>query len=139
MTNYKIKILKRLIIVSTLTIVLYFVISVGFYFISSRDVNTAVFEGFVFDKVTLKPISNSTIVILSERYESDLGQSNYDEFLGNDTIHLRSNTQGHYIGHIKKSAYFTIQIFKENYDPIITKGYYTRKRNHLNFYLKKRR
>ena len=97
------------------------------FYQSVTDVKDVKVDGYVYDATTKKPINDATVVINNERYVSDKGRSNFDEYLGHDIIRLRTDASGHYSTIIKKSAFLWIDFEKEGYQNTSIDGQYSTK------------
>ena len=120
------------------TLALLFIAIVGYfyvYYLSVIDTTNVKLEGYVFDKKTKKPIENVLVVINNERYESDSGHKNYDEYLGHDKIKLYTDKNGYYSTVIKKSAFVYIDFEKEGYARFTENGKYSSKTMNYETYL----
>ncbi|RXM51393.1 hypothetical protein BOQ64_15190 [Chryseobacterium sp. CH25] len=62
------------------------------------------------------------MTVTNDRYENDNGHRNYDEYLGQDKIQVRTNNEGYYSITFKKSAYVYIYLEKEGYQSLEEKG-----------------
>lgn len=62
------------------------------FYKSVTDTEDVKLSSFIYDEKTKQPIPNTLIMIISERYEDDGGNTNYDEYLGKDTIKLYSDS-----------------------------------------------
>ena len=87
----------------------------AFWFYSATDTKNVHLSGYVFDKVTNRPIQNAIIIVKNYRYESDNGVSNYSEYLGEDNFELKSDENGFYQIKIPKSAFIVIVVKKDDY------------------------
>ena len=97
---------------------LLFLIFIGYvivFFVSSTDTENVHLEGYVYDLNTKKPIYNAKIFIINNRYEDDEGNSNFDEYLGEDKFIMLTDENGFYKQEIKKSAFVFIKVSKEGY------------------------
>jgi|GEM_PF-574502 len=115
-----------------------FIAIVGYFvafYMSVTDTNNIKLEGHVFDKKTKKPIENVLVIINSDRYESDSGHKNYDEYLGHDKIKLYTDKNGYYSTVIKKSAFVYINFEKEEYARFTENGRYSSKTMNYETYL----
>lgn len=119
------------IIIKTITI--FFIIAtlitvyIFIYYHSNQDVENVKIEGYVFDSRNSLPLNNVSVTIINERYESETGHKNYDEYLGNDKIKLRTNDKGYYHAILKKSAYVYVVLQKPGYKTYEEKGKYAKK------------
>jgi hypothetical protein len=100
------------------------------------DKNNVKLEGYVFDQKTKKPIESVLVIINNERYASDSGHKNYDEYLGEDKINLYTDRNGYYSTLIKKSAFVYIDFEKEGYIRFTEDGRYSSKTMNHETYLK---
>jgi hypothetical protein len=107
------------------------------FYQSVTDVKDVKVEGYVYDATTKKPINDATVVINNERYVSDKGRSNFDEYLGHDIIRLRTDASGHYSTVIKKSAFLWIDFEKEGYQNASIDGQYSTKMMVFTTHMKK--
>lgn len=92
------------------------------YYYSSQDVNDVKVEGYVLDSSNSRPLIDVKVTVVNDRYESDNGYKNYDEYLGQDKIQLSTDDKGYYSTIFKKSAYVYVYIEKDGYKPIEEKG-----------------
>ncbi|ROH98158.1 hypothetical protein EGI05_12540 [Chryseobacterium daecheongense] len=97
------------------------------FYRSNQDVENVKVEGHVFDSNNSLPLNNVKVTIINERYKSDNGHINYDEYLGNDKIELITNDQGYYNTILRKSAYVYVILQKEGYKTYEEKGKYAKK------------
>lgn len=88
-TNYKILFAVLFVFIAFLGMYLF-----SFYK-SVTDTEDVELSGYIYDEKTKQPIPNTLIMIISERYEDDNGNTNYDEYLGKDTIKLYSDSKGY--------------------------------------------
>lgn len=107
------------------------------FYQSVTDVKDVKIDGYVYDATTKKPINDATVVINNERYVSDKGRSNFDEYLGHDIIRLRTDKSGHYSTVIKKSAFLWIDFEKQGYQNASIDGQYSTKMMVFTTYMKK--
>lgn len=105
------------------------------FYMSVIDTNNVKLEGNVFDEKTKKPIENVLVFINNERYESDSGNKNYDEYLGYDKIKLYTDKNGYYSTIIKKSAFVYIDFEKKGYTRYTENGRYSSKTMNYETYL----
>lgn len=124
----------RITLLALLFVVVYFGISTAIYFYSNRDTNNAKVEGFVYSKTSNKPVVGATVSIISERYESDSGVMDYDEYRGSDTIIIETNEKGYFSTIIPASAYLHIKTKGTGYLTEV-KNQYTEKNNFFEVYL----
>jgi hypothetical protein len=113
-----IKIIILFISIILVTIIVFFSI----YYFSANDLTDIKVEGYVFDAKTKTPIDGVRVVINNERYESDNGTKNFDEYLGNDKVELITNSKGYYSTVLKKSAFVWVTLSKTEYLNLIEKG-----------------
>jgi hypothetical protein len=106
------------------------------FYMSVIDKNNVKLEGYVFDQKTKKPIESVLVIINNERYASDSGHKNYDEYLGEDKINLYTDRNGYYSTLIKKSAFVYIDFEKEGYIRFTEDGRYSSKTMNHETYLK---
>ncbi|MDN3692623.1 hypothetical protein QWZ06_10205 [Chryseobacterium tructae] len=92
------------------------------YYYNSQDVNDVKIEGYVLDSNGSQPLRDAKVTVVNDRYESDNGYKNYDEYLGQDKIELRTDNKGYYSAILKKSAYVYVYIEKDGYKPIEERG-----------------
>ena len=97
------------------------------FYLSVTDTKNVKIKGYVYDKMTKKPIEKAKILIENYRYESDNGVSNYDEYLGIDKVVVYSNKNGFYETKFDKSAFVVIEIHKDGYKKIMQNGEYSTK------------
>ncbi|CAH0293421.1 hypothetical protein [Chryseobacterium sp. Bi04] len=81
------------------------------YYYNNQDVNDVKVEGYVLDSSNSQPLKDVKVTVINDRYENDNGHKNYDEYLGQDKIELRTDTKGYYSIVLKKSAY--VYIYKK--------------------------
>jgi hypothetical protein len=115
-----------------------FIAIVGYlvtFYMSVIDTNDVKLEGYVFDEKTKKPIENVLVIINNDRYESDNGHKNYDEYLGHDKIKLYTDKNGYYSTVIKKSAFVYIDFEKEGYTRFTENGKFSSKTMNYKTYL----
>jgi len=117
------------------------VLGIGFclfaFYQSVTDTKNVNIEGYVYDKITKKSINGVTVIVNNERYESDNGTLNYDEYLGHDVIKLTTDESGYYSTTIEKSAFLWIDFEKEGYMKAEEKGLYSSKRMTFKTLMKK--
>ncbi|SDI80903.1 hypothetical protein [Chryseobacterium jejuense] len=97
------------------------------YYYSSQDVNDVKVEGYVLDSSNSRPLRDVKVTVVNDRYESNNGHKNYDEYLGQDKIQLKTDDKGYYSTILKKSAYVYIYIEKDGYKSIEEKGQHAQK------------
>lgn len=83
--------------------------------------------GHVIDAHTYNPIDSAQVLITNERYENDRGYTNYDEFLGKDTVTVITDSTGYFHATFKKSAYVYLEIHKNGYEIFKVQGKYARR------------
>lgn len=118
-----------------LFVILILALYVSIYIFSSTDTKNAEIEGYVLDGKTNRPIENVMISIKNYRYESDDGYSNYDEYLGLDSITIYTNTKGYFYHKFPKSAFVFFILTKGGYDTL-SKDEYSRRKMFYNIKLK---
>ncbi|WP_160137569.1 hypothetical protein [Chryseobacterium sp. c4a] len=111
------KLLIIVLVIISLASVYFFI-----YYYSNQDVNDVKVEGYVLDSSNSRPLKDVKVTVVNDRYESDNGYKNYDEYLGQDKIQLRTDYRGYYSTILKKSAYVYIYIEKDGYKSIEEKG-----------------
>ena len=82
-------------------------------------------------------MENAKVVIFSERFKSDSGHSNYDEYLGSDTIIVTTDSKGYYSTTIDYSAYVHMRAFKQGYKLSESDGKYAKGKITQDFYMEK--
>ncbi|MBL3550525.1 hypothetical protein [Chryseobacterium sp. KMC2] len=92
------------------------------YYYNNQDVNDIKVEGYVLDSSNSQPLKDVKVTVINDRYENDNGHKNYDEYLGQDKIELKTDTKGYYSIVLKKSAYVYIYTKKDGYKPLEEKG-----------------
>jgi hypothetical protein len=92
------------------------------YYFFSRDIKNVEIKGYVLDSKTNEPIENVIITIQSDRYESDKGKVNYDEYLGRDKFMVFTDSKGTFYRKIPKSSFVCISLSKNGYKKHIEKG-----------------
>ncbi|WP_298118707.1 hypothetical protein [Flavobacterium sp.] len=97
------------------------------FYLSVTDTENVKIEGYVYDKMTNKPIESAKILIENYRYEDNNGNSNYDEYLGLDKISVCTDKNGFYETKFDKSAYVVIEIHKNGYKTTMENGEYSSK------------
>ena len=107
------------------------------FYKSVTDTEDVKLSGYIYDEKTKQPIPNALIMIISERYEDDNGNINYDEYLGKDTIKLYSDSKGYYSTIIEKTAFISLYFKKEGYIQKKIEGEYPAKQMNYKVYLKK--
>ena len=105
--NYKILFIISFVFIAFLGMYLF-----SFYK-SVTDTEDVKLSGYIYDEKTKQPIPNTLIMVISERYEDDNGNTNYDEYLGKDTIKLYSNSKGYYSTNNYRENRFYIIIFQK--------------------------
>jgi hypothetical protein len=130
-TNYKILFAVLFVFIAFLGMYLF-----SFYK-SVTDTEDVKLNGYIYDEKTKQPIPNTLIMIISERYEDDSGNTNYDEYLGKDTIKLYSDSKGYYSTIIEKTALISLYFKKEGYVQKKIEGEYPAKQMNYKVYLKK--
>ena len=130
-TNYKILFAVLFVFIAFLGMYLF-----SFYK-SVTDTEDVKLSGYIYDEKTKQPIPNTLIMIISERYEDDSGNTNYDEYLGEDTIKLYSDSKGYYSTIIEKTAFISLYFKKEGYVQKKIEGEYPTKQMNYKVYLKK--
>jgi len=118
-------------------VVFYFIISIISYYVNNRDTKDVKVEGFIYDKENKKPIEGVKITVYSNRYESDKGYIDYDEYHGSDTIYLSTDNKGYYSTKIKKTAFLWMNFQKQGYKKKSEKGVYAKKKIYAETYLEK--
>jgi len=106
------------------------------FFVSSTDTENVHLEGFVYDLKTKEPIYNAKIFIENNRYESNNGTTNFDEYLGMDKFIMLTDENGFYKQEIEKSAFIFIKVSKEGYK-VKTESEYSSKIMKFKTYLEK--
>ncbi|WP_294225088.1 hypothetical protein [uncultured Chryseobacterium sp.] len=96
------------------------------YYSNNQDLNDVKVEGYVFNSNNM-PLKNVKVTVVNERYENDNGLKNYDEYLGQDRIELKTDDKGYYSTVLKKSAYVYILLQKGGYKSIEEKGKHAKK------------
>lgn len=91
------------------------------YYSNNQDINDVKVEGYVFNSNNM-PLKNVKVTVVNERYENDNGLKNYDEYLGQDRIEVKTDDKGYYSTVLKKSAFVYIILEKEGYRSIEEKG-----------------
>ena len=130
-TNYKI-------LFAVLLLFIVFLECIYFHFTNLlTDTEDVKLSGYIYDEKTKQPIPNTLIMIISERYEDDSGNTNYDEYLGKDTIKLYSDSKGYYSTIIEKTALISLYFKKEGYVQKKIEGEYPAKQMNYKVYLKK--
>lgn len=119
---------KKILLYTIVAIVLGIGIYLFAFYQSVIDIKNVSIDGYVYDEITQKPINGVIVIINNERYESDNGTSNYDEYLGHDVIKLITDESGHYSTTIEKSAFLWINFEKEGYLKTEEKGQYSNKK-----------
>ena len=105
------------------------------FYKSVTDTRDVKLNGYIYDEKTKQPIPNTLIMIISERYEDDNGNTNYDEYLGKDTIKLYSDSKGYYSTIIEKTAFISLYFKKEGYVQKKIEGEYPTKQMNYKVYL----
>ena len=133
-----------MLLITKKTIIIFLVITLMFvgiylfsYYLSVTDTKDVELKGYVLDEKTKKPIPDAMIIIINERYEDNNGNTNYDEYLGRDTIKLYSNNKGYYSTIIGKAAFISLYFKKEGYVQKKIEGEYPAKQMNYKVYLKK--
>lgn len=101
------------------------------------DVKGVTVQGVVYDAVIDKPLENVKVVIFSERYRSDNGYSNNDEYLGCDTIAVTTDDRGNYLGTINYSTHLQVRVYKQGYELSESDWKKAKKKIKLDFFLEK--
>ncbi|WP_143092783.1 carboxypeptidase regulatory-like domain-containing protein [Arsenicibacter rosenii] len=108
------------------------------YFFLSRDIEDVRVKGLVFDSTEGRPLSNVKVIIRNERYESDAGKMNYDEYLGHDQIVVYTDSKGFFSCELKKSAFLWLIFSKAGYEKYIEPGKNTNKNMQYRIVLKRK-
>lgn len=119
---------KKIIWYTLIAILVGFAIYLFAFYQSVTDTKNVLVEGYVYDTNTNQPLAGVNVKISSERYESDNGIRNYDEYLGHDVIELATDESGFYSTVIPKSAFLWIDFKKEGYNDGNEKGQYVSKK-----------
>ncbi|MFC7773978.1 hypothetical protein [Flavobacterium sp. GCM10027622] len=130
--------IKKLFIYGSIALVLGVIIYLFAFYLSVIDSKDVKIDGYVYDEITKQPINGATVIINNERYESDNGVSNYDEYLGHDVIKLITDKSGHYSTVIGKSAFLWIDLEKEGYQNSSIDGQYSSKTMEYKTFMKKK-
>jgi hypothetical protein len=108
------------------------------FFYSQKDVEDVKIEGVVLDHDSHLPLSGVSILIKNERYTDDKGNYNYDEYLGHDSISLKTDNFGRYVTIIPKSAFIWIEFKKNGYNKSYQSGKHSTKHMKFETNLKRR-
>jgi hypothetical protein len=120
------KLIKKLSIGLVLALILIALYFLSFLFLN-RDIKDVELRGKIIELNTEKIIENAVIKISSDRYQSDSGKSNYDEYLGHDELIKISNNDGEFNCKIPQSSFVWLDISKNGYKSKTVKGRYSEK------------
>lgn len=131
------KSVKKIFIYGSIALILGVAIYLFTFYQSVTDLTDVKIDGYVYDELTNQPLDGVMVTINNERYESDNGTTNYDEYLGHDVIKLVTDKSGHYTTVISKSAFLWIDFEKEGFSKTDEEGQYSSKKMEYKTFMKK--
>ncbi|MEN9918539.1 MAG: hypothetical protein RL662_975 [Bacteroidota bacterium] len=123
------------VLVPILMIVLIFLFYCICFFRSQTDTNDVIISGFVYDLKTKKTLGDVNVKVFNYRFEDDHGFQNYDEYLGFDTIYVKTSHDGTYKVSIPKSAFIRIYFIHDGFISLSDTSIFSEKKIFLDAYL----